>query len=205
MKLSVISALLFTFLLLESCGQDHRFKVSVEAFQQELNEKFSDPDASPLPKKELKSFSGLPFFEPDEKYRVTARFKRITAPVVEMPTTTGRVARYQPFGTLSFNLEGEDFQLTIYRNIAFPSNANKNETVPLFLPFTDLTNGNETYGGGRYIDMDMQEGTEWELDFNKAYNPYCAYNETYSCPIPPAENHLETEIRAGVKYSMEDY
>jgi uncharacterized protein (DUF1684 family) len=69
----------------------------------------------------------------------------------------------------------------------------------LFLPFTDLTSGVESYGGGRYIDMEVQKGNTWTIDFNKGYNPYCAYNEKYSCPIPPAENDLKVEVKAGVK------
>ncbi len=205
MKPTHFFALLFTYLLLESCGQDHRFKLSVEAFQKELNEKFADPDSSPLSKEALKSFTGLPFFDPDEKFRVKARFERVTAPVAELPTTTGKIARYQPFGTLHFQIDEQDFELLIYRNIAFPTSTNTNETIPLFLPFTDMTNGDETYGGGRYIEMDMQEGTQWTLDFNIAYNPYCAYDESFSCPIPPAENHLQKAIRAGAKYNMNDY
>ena len=96
-----------------------------------------------------------------------------------------------------FDLKGKPFKLNIYQN----QDLIKKEGFEdyLFLPFLDNTNGEESYGGGRYIDMRIPDGDTIIVDFNSAYNPYCAYNEKYSCPIVPRENYLDTEVRAGVK------
>jgi uncharacterized protein (DUF1684 family) len=94
-------------------------------------------------------------------------------------------------------IDGDTLQLTIYQNIDLMNQQGYEDY--LFIPFNDLTNGMETYGGGRYLDVQQGEGDTLTLDFNKAYNPYCAYNPKYSCPIPPDENKLDVEIRAGEK------
>lgn len=191
-------------LLMASCGEnDVRFKREVADFQKEKNELFMDPKRTPLSAAERKVFEGLDFFEADSKFRVKASAERIVGEVVEIPTTTDRIARYRPFVKLKFELNGEQHELTAYANIGFPTNQKKDELEPLFLPFTDLTNGDETYGGGRYIELARQEGTEWVLDFNHAYSPFCAYNESFSCPLPPSENDLNAAIRAGVRYTSE--
>lgn len=191
--------------IISSCDQNYSFELSVSEFQEELNKAFSDSVKSPLAEEERATFDGLPFYPANPDLRVEARYKRIAGKVVEIPTTTGRTARYQPYGLLNFDLKGKPFELTVFRTVAFPSNQVEEKKVPLFLPFTDLTNGDDTYGGGRYIDIEEQEGSKWVLDFNQAYNPYCAYNDKYSCPIPPKENHLEFRIEAGVKYDATDY
>ena len=100
-------------------------------------------------------------------------------------------------GRLVFRLQGRTFKLPVYQNVELsmqPEYVNY-----LFLPFTDRTNGAETYGGGRYVDLHGPLGQRVTIDLNNAYNPYCAYSDRYSCPIPPTENHLDTEVRAGVK------
>lgn len=186
-------------ILTTGCAQESDFEASVRAFQNEKNEMFADPEKSPLTEEERTEFEELPFYEINDQFRVSARFEKNLGKVIEMPTTTDRLARYRPYGQLYFDLAGDTLQLTLFERIVMPMEA-KAEPEPLFLPFTDLTNGDETYGGGRYIDLERQPGTEWVLDFNRAYNPYCAYNKKYSCPIPPAENHLDYRIEAGVKY-----
>lgn len=191
-------------IFLVGCGDnDVRFKREVADFQREINELFKDPRRTPLSAEERSNFEGLEFFEADPKYRVLAKAERIAGKVVEIPTTTDRVARYRPYVKLKFELEGKQHELTAYANIGFPTNQKKDELEPLFLPFTDLTNGNETYGGGRYIELERQEGAEWVLDFNHAYNPFCAYNESFSCPLPPSENDINAAIPVGVKYSSD--
>lgn len=114
-----------------------------------------------------------------------------------MKTNTTRTPEYVKYGELHFDLQGRRFLLNIYQNIELIKTEGYEDY--LFLPFSDETNGVETYGGGRYIDAAIPEGDSLTIDFNKAYNPYCAYNEKYSCPIVPRQNYLNTRIEAGVK------
>jgi len=114
-----------------------------------------------------------------------------------MKTTTDRLPVYKLYATANFKLNGENFSLEIYQNEKLLLTPDYEDY--LFLPFTDLTNGESSYGGGRYIDLLLPEGKSIIIDFNQSYNPYCAYNEKYSCPIPPKYNHLNVEVFAGVK------
>lgn len=203
LRVGQIGLVMLAFLL-SACGEnDVRFKSEVADFQREINELYKDPRRTPLSAAERAEFKGLDFFEADPEFRVEATAERIAGQVVEIPTTTDRIARYRPYVKLRFELAGAEHELTAYANIGFPTNQKKDELEPLFLPFTDLTNGDETYGGGRYIELDRQEGTKWVLDFNHAYSPFCAYNESFSCPLPPPENDLNVAIRAGVRYISE--
>ena len=114
-----------------------------------------------------------------------------------MKTTTNRVSEKRVFGVLSFMLKGEEYELSIYQGKDLMHREGFEDY--LFLPFFDETNGDETYGGGRYIDARIPEGDIMTIDFNKAYNPYCAYNDKYSCPIVPRKNYLAMKVEAGVK------
>ncbi|TRX52356.1 DUF1684 domain-containing protein [Fulvivirga sp. M361] len=174
------------------------YENKIKQFQDELNEEFLSPGQSPLTKKERKKFKGHNYFPINENYSVTGEFIKSNEPVtLQMKTTTGRLPAYDKYGVVKFVLNGKPYQLTIYQSHRLrETDEYKNY---LFLPFTDLTNGEETYGGGRYIDLSIPEGSEIIIDFNKAYSPSCAYNYSYSCPIPPAENNLELRIEAGVK------
>ncbi|MGB7394596.1 MAG: DUF1684 domain-containing protein [Pricia sp.] len=167
-------------------------------FQHELNEEYRDPETSPLPDRYRKDFEGLDFFEPDTTYIVQARFDRTPdALPFMMPTTTGRKSKEVVYGIAHFTLNGKKHQLEIYQNEELMQQDDYRDY--LFLPFTDETNSEETYGGGRYIDLSIPEGDSIKIDFNKAYNPYCAYNPKYSCPIVPGINALDTEVKVGVK------
>lgn len=168
------------------------------AFQEKINLEFKDPAESPLSDKERKSFEGLSFFTFDPDFRVTAEFLRTPNEVpFLMPTTSEKKKIYVKYGELYFALKGEKFRLNVYQS----QSLSKTEAYKdyLFLPFTDLTNGETSYAGGRYLDMQIPAGKRVELDFNKAYNPYCAYSGGYSCPIPPKENRLNLPVTAGVK------
>lgn len=166
-------------------------------FQQELNEEFKDPETSPLPDRYRKNFESLKFFEPDTAYVVEAQFLRTPEALpFLMPTTTDRKSKEVVYGIAHFNLNGQKWQLEIYQNEELMLEEGYEDY--LFLPFTDLTNGKETYTGGRYIDLRIPLGDKITIDFNKAYNPYCAYNKKYSCPIVPSVNALETRVVAGV-------
>lgn len=167
-------------------------------FQEELNAKFVNPDKSPLKKEDLKNFDGLEFFPDNKTFRVKADFVRtLGVEPFEMPTTTARKAIYVKYGELHFDLGGNEYVLNVYQNQKLIEEEGKENY--LFVPFTDDTNGKSTYSGGRYIDLRIPKGETITLDFNKAYNPYCAYNSKYSCPIPPEENYLPLKVKAGVK------
>jgi hypothetical protein len=168
------------------------------AHQQKLNEEFKDPEESPLPDRFRKDFNGLDFFAPDTNYVIEADFIRTPDAVpFMMPTTTDRRSEEVVYAKIRFELHGKTFELEVYQNAELIKE--KGYEDYLFLPFTDLTNGEETYGGGRYMDLRIPNGNRITIDFNKAYNPYCVYNKKYSCPLVPAVNHLDTRILVGVK------
>ncbi len=171
--------------------------ISAQNFQKEINMEFKSPEHSPLPLKARKNFSSLEFFPVDTTFIVIAEFVRtpFEAPF-EMPTTTDRKPLYVKYGELYFSLNGKDFELDVYQSQQLNKKAEYKDY--LFLPFTDLTNGNSSYSGGRYVDLKIPKANRMLIDFNKAYNPYCAYSGEYSCPIPPEKNHLEIAINAGV-------
>jgi len=171
---------------------------SIEEFQVQINADFKNPEESPLSAIDLMNFEGLEFFDIDTSFVLTAQFVRTPAEApFLMPTTTDRKPVYVKYGEVYFQLKSKTIKLNIYQNQDL---IKKPEYVDyLFLPFTDKTNGETTYSGGRYLDIRIPEGDSIILDFNKAYNPYCAYNHTYSCPIPPSENNLPVSIPAGVK------
>jgi len=167
-------------------------------FQKELNETFRNPETSPLPDRYRKDFDKLDFFEPDTNYRVIAKFVRTPdALPFMMPTTTDRKSEELVYGIAHFSLNGKKHQLEIYQNQKLMLQEEYKDY--LFLPFLDNTNGEETYTGGRYIDLSIPARDAMIIDFNKAYNPYCAYNKKYSCPIVPKVNRLDIKIMAGVK------
>ena len=185
--------LLFWFFISLSWAQE-----SSSDFQKKLNESYSDSNKSPLTPEDLKVFSSLDFYPIDQKYIVESQFVRVrNEKVFEMKTTTDRLPKYKKYGTIYFELEGKKLSLNVYQNLDLIKKPEYKDY--LFLPFSDLTCGKESYIGGRYIDLRIPEGRTLEIDFNKAYNPYCAYNHKYSCPIVPLENDLEIEIKAGVK------
>ena len=170
----------------------------VDKFQKDLNNEFLDPETSPLDESKIKNFKGHDFFEINQDYCIKAEFiKSIDIVTFQMKTSTSRLPTYDKFGIAKFNLNGKQYQLTLYQSHRLrESEKYKNY---LFLPYTDLTNGFESYGGGRYIDLTIPDGNEIIIDFNKSYAPSCAYNHSYSCPVPPEENHLNVRIEAGVK------
>jgi hypothetical protein len=184
--------------ILSSCNTgDPAYREKISVYQQQLSSEFSNPLTSPLDAADLKHFKGLKFYPPDETYKVKATFARIeNAPVFELPHSHERTKPYRNYGKVRFTLNGQAFELLVLEAVK------KKEGYDdyLLIPFTDLTNGRETYGGGRYLDFTVPKSTQVELDFNLAYNPYCAYSSHYTCPIPPAENHMNTEVRAGVRF-----
>ena len=178
-------------------AQDKKKHTEASKFQNKLNKEYSSNEDSPLTEEDLKSFTKLDFFPIDTVFRVTAnlKFHKDSKPF-KMATTTDRLPVYKLFATASFTINGKEFQLEIYQNEKLTLSPDYEDH--LFLPFTDNTNGVTSYGGGRYIDLNIPEGDQIIIDFNQSYNPYCAYNHKYSCPIPPKVNHLYTDVKAGV-------
>ena len=171
-------------------------KAAILAFQSELTAEYKNPDSSPLGEKATE-FTGHDFFPIDLTYRVEATFEAYNQEAFfTMPTSGTKEANYRKFGLLTFKIAGKTYQLTVYQNRELMRNPLYRNY--LFLPFTDITNGDTTYGGGRYIDMSIPKEKTIILDFNQAYNPYCAYADGYSCPIPPAENDLDLAVEAGI-------
>lgn len=179
-------------------AQQNQKITSALKFQKKINQDFKNPAKTPIPANERKTFKALEFFEIDTAFSVEAEFIRTPyeAPF-EMPTTTERKPVYVKYGEIFFTLSGKEYKLNLYQNQQLTKKAEYKDY--LFLPFTDLTNGESSYSGGRYIDMKIPKSNKVIVDFNQAYNPYCAYNGEYSCPIPPEENHMDLAVTAGVK------
>lgn len=154
-------------------------------------------DDGPITKKDLKHIS---FFEENEDLVVRAHFKKWQDPdSLIMPTSAGKQKTFLHYGTAYFYLQGQNLELNIYQNVKLLSNPLYQDH--LFLPYKDATNGVTTYGAGRYIDLslsDIEEGYI-TIDFNRSYNPWCAYSDGFNCPIPPLSNHLPVPIKAGEK------
>jgi uncharacterized protein (DUF1684 family) len=192
--------LILLFLLQLSLGfAQIQFDIkSVEKFQKQINTEYADAKTSPLIADDLATFKTLDFYPINEKFFVTATFVRTEKEKpFGMKTSTERTPTYVKYGEVHFIIDGEPLKLNVYKNIELSKK--KEFKDYLFLPFSDLSSGNESYIGGKYIDLKMPEGNSVAIDFNTSYNPYCAYNHKYSCPIVPLENDLNIEIRAGVK------
>jgi uncharacterized protein (DUF1684 family) len=193
-----------TFILLVAltafgCNQENKnsYNDDISQFHYKLNVEFSDKKTSPLKSEDFTDFKQLSFFPINETFKIVAHFKRTpNKPIFEMQTTTERKPRYTQYGIASFNIDGKECSLRIYQNQELV--VDPEYTDYLFIPFNDLTNGDETYDAGRYIDLKVPDGDSITIDFNKAYNPYCAYNDKYSCPLPPRENDLAVKIKAGI-------
>jgi uncharacterized protein (DUF1684 family) len=193
-----IIALVFITLFNFGFGQEKFDIAVVEKFQKELNTEYADAKTSPLTAKDLATFKSLDFYPINEKFFVMAKFIRTEdEKPFEMKTSTDRKPIYVKYGEAHFEIDGKPLRLNIYKNIELSKKEEYKDY--LFLPFSDLTCGNESYIGGKYIDMKIPKGDTIVIDFNTSYNPYCAYNSKYSCPKVPLENDLNIEIRAGVK------
>jgi uncharacterized protein (DUF1684 family) len=153
----------------------------------------TEPNCSPVPQDKRKTVVPLRYFPVDPASNVPAVLKLAgDRPVFEMPTSTGTLRRMQLVGTLEFTFQGQPHSLG-----AFVENGE--EIIDLFVPFADMTTGTETYAAGRYLDIHPTATGYYTIDFNRAYNPYCAYNATYECPFPPPSNRLKVPVRAGEK------
>jgi uncharacterized protein len=197
-----IPILLLCILSLHASAQTDSLKAieEIKAFRKKLNEEYKDREKSPLETEELAKFEGHDFFPIDLDYRVKAKLTKAEGtPFFGMKTTTERVSMERIYGYINFTLDGKEFRLPVYQS----QDLMKMEEYAdyLFFPFTDETNGKQTYGGGRYIDLRIPKDRDnLVIDFNMAYNPYCAYSSGFSCPLVPAENQMHIEVPAGVRY-----
>ncbi|NHN43506.1 DUF1684 domain-containing protein [Halorubellus sp. JP-L1] len=176
---------------------ERQWRRELAANREEKDEFFGTHPHSPIPKGERDAFDGLEYFEPDADYRVTATVHLTDEDdedVYRMETSTGGEQRYLKVAALTFELDGEEHSLSAYRQEG-------EERESLFVPFRDKTTGQQTYGAGRYMELeaegDLADGQEIPVDFNLAYNPFCAYAEQYACPLPPEENWLDATVEAG--------
>ena len=177
-----------------SAPDESAYVNGVTAARAEKDQLFHDSSESPLPADKRSRLLPLRYFPIDPDYAVPAVLKPTDErPVFEMPTSTGTLRKMQLVGTLEFTLQGETGRLGAF----VPEGTDR--VTNLFVPFADMTTGAETYTAGRYLDIDATATGFYTIDFNRAYNPYCAYNAAYECPFPPASNRLRILIRAGEK------
>jgi uncharacterized protein (DUF1684 family) len=193
-NVALISGLLAVVACSPQPPDEGDYVTRLESTRAEKDKHLESASDSPIPKHRKADFLPLPYYPIDPAYNVPGGLTPSNDPtVVHMPTSTGVPERYRRAGTLNFTLGGQELKLTAFVQ------ADARDLNSLFVPFRDLTAGTTTYPGGRYLDL-VRTGTDYyEVDFNRAYNPYCYYNPTWVCPLPPPENHLKVEIPAGEK------
>ena len=160
------------------------------------NIQYKDSLTSPF-HKGIANFDSLNYFPPNPKFNIQAKFIQEFGSPFDMATSSGKLKKFRLYGKLYFSLDSIDYILPVYQNLKLMTNPLYQNYI--FIPFTDLTNGKETYGGGRYIETTKPDSDILNLDFNYSFNPYCHYTTGYNCPIPPKENFLDLRIEAGEK------
>ena len=187
-----ILALIFLYSYLGSTSENEKYVEDIQNRRMEIIEFMMYDSESPFHQKEAVKFEGLSFFDIDPEFRVKARIKKLNSPEpLSIQMSNGETAEYFKYATARFSLQGEEQVLTLMKSRDFYDES------WLFLPFYDETSALESYGGGRYLNLEYHDEKEIYIDFNLAYNPYCAYNDNYLCPIPPAENRITVRIAAG--------
>ena len=204
MKFVVVCIFLFMFSDLALVAQTNKKTTRSEYTKQVNNERrqkdieMKTGDHSPIADDERQGFEKLNYYKPNPRFRKEASFERFDqATHFLMKTTTDRLPEYSLYGKVKFVHKSKTYSLNVYQNIELVKKPGYEKH--LFIPFNDLTNGDETYGGGRFLDVYETGADSLIIDFNLAYNPYCAYNHKYSCPIPPEANNLKLKVKAGEK------
>ncbi|CAN5826372.1 DUF1684 domain-containing protein [soil metagenome] len=188
-------AIIMFYFIGEAFTGEEQYIATVEGSRQEKDRSFRLASDSPLPAEEKAVFTGLKYYPVDPQYRVEATFEPVARPdTVWLTMTKGESEAYLRHARGIFELEGRQQTLMLFLRAG-------DQERELFVPFTDKTNGFETYGGGRYLDVPLpQPGSATiTLDFNRAYSPFCAFDDAFACPVPPAENRLQVPIPAGEK------
>lgn len=198
-------SMFLTFCLLTAYGQDDLLaRNEIEAHRKKQNGELKDKKKSPLLPTDRRKFKGLKYFPIDMKYRVPAKFVRTeNQQFFKMKTTTERLPEYVKYGEVYFQIDNQQFKLEVYQSPDIMKRPGYEDY--LFIPFTDLTNGYETYEVGRYLEFRIPKAEDVVVDFNQCYNPYCSYSPKFSCPIPPEVNQLSIAIAAGEKKYKETY
>ena len=167
----------------------------LEAFRKQKDEFFARDPHSPLTAEQRKDFNGLQYFPENPDLRLEVEVEVLPEKeTIQMQTSTGAVQSYTRYGKFKFNVDGQETELTVF-----------SDPHGFFLPFVDALVGKETYGAGRYLEPEPLSNGRLLVDFNYAYNPYCAYNALYSCPLTPFENRIKVPIRAGEKLPEGDW
>ncbi|MBE5318596.1 DUF1684 domain-containing protein [Pedobacter sp. MR2016-19] len=187
----------FLLLLISMNSFAQSYAEQIAKHREIYKQDFIKDERSPLRKNDLQN---LHFYEADSTYKILADVETLkNEKVFKMSTFDGSSSDYYKYAHVNFVLNSKKIQMTLYKSVSLSTNPVYKDH--LFLPFTDKTNNKETYGGGRYIDLDAKEivDNHIEIDFNKAYNPYCAYSDGYRCPVPPEDNNLQLAVKAGEK------
>jgi len=178
------------YYLYNSTLEYEQYSIILDDYRQERNDFLNNSSSSPLKGSGYK----LSYYDPNVNFKVIAVVsENVNTDTITLATSTGSIERFLDFADLSFKLGRSKYSLPVYKYL---EGVNKGD---LFFCFLDKTNLTSTYPGGRYIDIEFENAKRIELDFNKSYNPYCVYNEEYSCPIPSSENYIDMEILAGEK------
>ncbi len=191
---SLITTLTLVDLWFEKSVENSDYKKKIMEARKQKDHLFKNSKESPLTEYQKSIFRELAYFEAQENYRIKARIEIATLPEsIYMNTSKNMRRRYVKYAKAYFEIEGKSLIMNILKSTD-PLSSDR-----IFIPFTDETNGVSSYGGGRYIDQINLRSEIVTIDFNLAYNPYCAYNAAYECPIPPLENHIALSIEAGEK------
>jgi uncharacterized protein len=196
---TVLSILICLIAFVTLNAQDKGYLLEMEKHRAKHDADFRNSDTSPLNEKDRQAFTGHEYYPIDPDYRVIADFVATpNSKPFPLVTSKGTTKTYKKLGDLNFILKEEPLSLEVYQQIL--GFIVSDEPVYLFLPIIDKTTGVTTYGAGRYMHYEgIPEGNKWVIDFNKAYNPYCAYSDNYNCPVVPQPNHLPVAIDAGIK------
>lgn len=197
MKKTIIFGLLavmFSCSTTSEKGPLSKYEKSIERYRNKIHSEHLSDEGPFRTEEERGKFIGFKYFKTSETFQIEADLTPFEEmDTIIMKTSAGKDRAYLKFGTLNFDLSEQNHNLILFKSVG--------KNVHYFLPFTDETSGNLSYGGGRYLDIETNEvKPKMVIDFNKAYNPYCAYVDGYSCPIPPKENHVSVKIEAGVMY-----
>jgi uncharacterized protein len=174
---------------------DSKNRSKLDEFRADKDQFFKNDPQGPLTKEQRKIFKGLSYFPENKRMRFETELEVFQTPEeIEIQTSTGDIQKYRRYGRFHFEVDGQNAELTIY-----------DDGHGFFLPFVDSLAGKETYAAGRYLEPDRISRNRFLIDFNMAYNPYCAYNERWSCPLTPFENRIKVPIRAGEKIPEGDW
>ncbi|MCP4522283.1 MAG: DUF1684 domain-containing protein [Cytophagales bacterium] len=187
---ALVAGILIAIVFYNMGDNEENYAYHLKNYREKYEKNLLRGEGSPIEDKA--NFKGLAFFPPNTNLIVQAKVEKFKDfKTLEMITNRQEKTYYIYYATLHFTIQGQKQQLVLFQN--------QENNTEFFLPFKDLTNGKTSYGSGRYLDVKLSTDGSLELDFNKAYSPYCAYNYNFSCPIPPEENHLKIKIEAGEK------